>query len=146
MLNPFDRFNSDITAQQVFDHVVFHLSTMEKPSKAVPVMRDPESWVPQDDEGCAYRGSGGSCCAAGYLLASHEYRQDMEAKTFAALDYKIPLRLRPHRTLISDLQDAHDTEWNWEGAQMFAALDDVAESHNLDGNIIRALKWPRINP
>lgn len=131
-LNPFDRFNSDITAQQVFDHVVSHLATMTERSLRTDT---------PDSDSCAYRGQNNSKCAAGYLLADYEYSSVMEGMPFRHRRMYIPARLMPHRNLIAELQGVHDSRGNWTLTRMKQRLQEVAYDHCLDNGMIHMCDW-----
>jgi hypothetical protein len=78
-----------------------------------------ERCVEKDDDYCIYRGDGGKCCAAGWMIPDSEYKQEWEgesvitpseccdewivtgpSKWFEAKGFDVQF--------ISDLQDCHD--------------------------------------
>lgn len=88
---------SQLTEQQVFDHVVAHLRKQGK-----------RSMLPKASEDtCAYRGSDGLKCAAGCLIADDEYNPRLEGYSWSGL---VGMQLVPeaHQNLIARLQRIHD--------------------------------------
>lgn len=97
------------TAQEVFDHVARHLLTQNRKS-----MR-------KDYNGCAYRGKGGTSCAAGCLIADDEYYAKMEGGSWGGLvqRHMVPTN---HAVLISRLQIVHDASLPEEWRERLAGV------------------------
>lgn len=105
------------TAQQVFDQIAVHLLTQKSKSFNV------------DLDACAYKVDG-LMCAAGCLIADHEYKEEFEQVGWEGLveHYDVP---GCHARLIASLQAAHDCcepyEWperlKWIASQY--QLNDV---------------------
>src|SRR5688500_5828501 len=104
------------SAQEVFDHVANHLLTQMK----------------QSTEGgnCSYRGDNGLVCAAGCLLAEHEYQPDFEGMGWLTLvdQGDIP---EQHASLIQRLQGVHDM---YDPEQWRERLQMVSKDYNLTWN------------
>jgi hypothetical protein len=87
-----------------------------------------------DSFGPAYRGLNGTKCAVGHILTDAEYNPFWESKVIARIAEigQLPARLVPHRALLVQLQDAHDTEYceqdrdEWE-----KAMEQIAKEHGL---------------
>lgn len=81
------------TAQEVFDQVRDHLLSQNETSRG--------------DNGCLYHSADGLKCAAGCLVADHEYKKEMEGVEWRGLIDRgyVP---ETHKELISDLQRIHD--------------------------------------
>lgn len=91
------------TEQEVVDQVVQHLLTQKQ--KAV------------GSKGlCVYRDSKGLKCAAGCLIADHEYVPDMEGCQWNMLTFRDYMTTSKHENLILQLQKIHDDidpeDWN----------------------------------
>ncbi len=87
--------------------------------------------------GCAYRGLGGTKCAAGVLIPDEKYERTFEHKRWDQLVEKgwVP---NSHKHLIMRLQTIHDLTkpelWNWElrrAAEEFQLLcPELSEEQN----------------
>ncbi|WOZ57563.1 hypothetical protein [Pseudomonas phage vB_PseuGesM_254] len=94
------------TEQQIFNQVVTHLAKQRKGARLY-------------DKGCAYRGEGGSMCAAGCLIADSEYDPKMDAIGGpTAWDSLVSQGFAPpqHEHFILELQRVHDRYF--EGYEM----------------------------
>lgn len=102
---------SDIYAnhQTLFDHVVGSLIKQGKPSLV-------ELWMNgRRDFSCAYRGDGGTRCAAGWALPDAAYRQGIEGTEIDSVirfGGEATAVLRPYRAMLTALQEAHDNSWD----------------------------------
>lgn len=108
----------DATEQQVFDQVVRHLLKQKARSEGGGY--------------CQYRGPGGLMCAAGCLIADHEYTPEMDdfakGSDWAALVEDDIIPTNAHKKLIIALQQLHDTKepHNWEDElRMFAVKNKL---------------------
>ena len=110
------------TKQETFDEVVAHLRR--------------QGCKAENDDGCAYRGDGGTKCAAGCLIPDEEYRPDLEgcsvldpSMSKASPPGEIVDRLGHDLVLVCDLQRAHDSlsvgSWEWR-------FQKIAEIHGLE--------------
>lgn len=91
---------ADATAQEVYDHIVAHLRKQGR--RSISLLPRHESFS------CAYRGSGGAMCAAGCLIADHEYNKEtMERRSWTLLVEEgiVP---SAHAKLIRGFQITHD--------------------------------------
>lgn len=113
------------TEQEVFDQVAKHLLTQNEKS-LLPGL------------GCAYRGAGGTKCAAGCLIGDDEYNPSMESllwggatSDFSDYEFAVPEK---HRNLIRDLQTIHDTTVieRWK-----IMLKDLASRHSLSTEVLQ---------
>ena len=109
------------TAQEVFDQIAIHL--LKQNSKC------------SGDESldlCRYR-HGELKCAAGYLIAEDEYKDQMETKTWSRL---IDLGLvpdNPHTAIISRLQHMHD---DFDVEDWKSVLREIADMFELNTEAI----------
>lgn len=87
------------TAEEIFDYVEAHLRNQGQRSMARSC-------------NCAYRGEKGRMCAVGCLIADDEYNLSMEGNVVCAIH--LPFRLRPHVSMLRDLQIFHDYEGSWD--------------------------------
>lgn len=86
------------TEQQIFDQVVTHLAKQRKSAYL-------------EEKGCAYRGPGGTMCAAGCLIADSEYDPAMDERSVpTAWDSLVKKGFAPphHEQFILELQRLHD--------------------------------------
>lgn len=90
----------DATAQQVFDQVARHLVKQGKRS-----MKEGSTST------CAYRGTGGTMCAAGCLIADDEYLTIFDPSEGMGWIEIVKEGYAPntHQNLIQTLQNAHDS-------------------------------------
>lgn len=93
----------DATAQQVFDQVATHMLTQGWPSTDTPKKRGFH-----ESADCLYRGKNDRKCAAGCLIADHEYREGMEGKTWTQLSAHFMHVPHAHSEMIRELQKIHD--------------------------------------
>jgi hypothetical protein len=102
---------AEATEQEVFDQVKNHLLT--------------QGVKCESDDTCLYRGENNLKCAAGCLIADHQYMPEMEENNWETLVEKgiVP---SAHSDLIEALQKVHDTctvgTWSnylWEVAREF---------------------------
>lgn len=115
------------TAQEVFDYVVSNLLRQGEKSifpGTISCRRGPNR----------YRGPNGLKCAAGWLIADDEYREEFEGKGWTNL-YRVGSVPATHGFLISSLQDCHDYENN-EIQDWPREFANVARTHNLDTTVI----------
>ena len=65
--------------------------------------------------GCAYRGHLNDMCAVGCLIADDEYSPAMETESVGSLikNFDLPTRLWDHESMLTDLQELHDTCSTW---------------------------------
>lgn len=92
------------TEQQIFDQVVTHLAKQRKGAHL-------------EEKGCAYRGEGGSMCAAGCLIADSEYEPAMDnIGGPTAWDSLVSQGFAPpqHEQFILKLQRIHDSHFGSE--------------------------------
>ncbi|MEM9400465.1 MAG: hypothetical protein AAF984_09675 [Verrucomicrobiota bacterium] len=122
------------TAQEVFDHIAFHLLSQGQKSLASPSMGDFD---------CVYYSLEGLRCAAGSLITQQQYKPEFEGEDWITLSeyQQVP---KSHRNLITLFQDAHDNTRveNWplklidvakqEGLLLPTFLIDFAKQQNLD--------------
>lgn len=128
-----------ISAQEIFDTVVTHLSGMTERSTAHSMIGD----------GCAYRGKDGAMCAVGCLINDDEYNHemdDLDGDSSILSIYErnlLPHRLIPHLRLLEALQSVHDRSDNWTSnkLEMKIRLGIVAERFGLDGSMIDKVEW-----
>jgi hypothetical protein len=106
------------TPQQVFDQVVEHLLRQGKKSKTHI----------GSTCFCSYRGEGNTKCAAGCLIADHEYTVDFEGERWQGLLHR-GFVTEEHKYLIYSLQLVHDYypvhEWPDK-------LRDIADEYGLE--------------
>jgi hypothetical protein len=109
-----------VTAQEVFDHVTKHLLTQNEKSMIAGV----NSVIRK----CAYRGVGGTSCAAGCLIGDDEYNIDFEYRSWSVLVgcEEVPPN---HEVLIQNLQRIHD---NSPTAEWCGRLRQLAAHYNLN--------------
>lgn len=106
------------TAQQVFDQVAKHLIAQNKRSVLLKL------------GGCAYRGEGGTKCAAGCLIADDEYASNWEGSSWGDL-VKAGCVPRNHEALIYELQYLHDLTVD-DAPYWIKRLGKLAEKHKLN--------------
>lgn len=144
-------------AQTIFDTVCTHLYAQKKPAFVFEGVNNRPV--------CAYRGDNGTSCAVGCLIPDEEYYDGMEGSGVTTLfngslsaerlhHSKRPVMtaLSKHVSLLSDLQDAHDTNLFNADTQTVVASDrfdfrklrwtlfEVARKHELDTTVLRGLK------
>lgn len=136
-INPEDRFNEYLTAQEVFDHCVYHLGTMKDQCSVMVYDHVEDVNVPN----CQYRREDGETCAAGYFFKEEEYKPEIENSSILAVieNGYAPVRLNRHRELIFALQRAHDNAGNWnsrkymrEALKLVAVRRDIQDTSILD--------------
>lgn len=88
---------SEWSLQYIFDVVSQHL-----------LAQDDRSYSTAAPFGCAYRGSGGLKCAAGFLIPDDEYHHDMEGSNVWQVPFFTRNFSREQMTLIGKLQVIHD--------------------------------------
>lgn len=121
---------NDHTTQEVFDHVAAHLLSQNTRSRLE------DSHVVG---GCAYRGTRGRTCAAGYIISDDEYHPSIESdkweKALTKLGY-LP-ESTPHTELILSLQDIHDRTpvYDW-----FDSLGELAAEQQLNTQVMDKFK------
>lgn len=112
--------------QEVFDKVVTHLRTQNRPSF-------------EDHEGCMYRGPGGTMCAVGCLIPDNVYDAAMEREGVQAKVVSQVLKTLgftgPQINLLGVLQKEHDAwatkgDGTW-GADQEEAFANVAKNYEL---------------
>ncbi len=113
-------------SQHIFDTVVNHLRTQH--AKSVALNSDGSVKMMGSSPVCLYRSADGKMkCAAGALITDEEYKHSMEGMNIIGVIDRFDLtRLKPHRSMISELQAIHDLHpvEEWEDrfqrlAQMF---------------------------
>ncbi|WP_278939172.1 hypothetical protein [Pseudomonas helleri] len=105
------------TEQQIFDQVVTHLAKQRKGAHL-------------EEKGCAYRGEGGSMCAAGCLIADSEYEPAMDTIGGpTAWDSLVSQGFAPpqHEQFILELQRIHDRHFGSEEMDNDALSDALAK-------------------
>lgn len=121
------------TEQEIFDQVVAHLAKQRVGSF-------------MEGKGCAYRGEGGTMCAAGCLIADDEYSPQMDdlgtPTAWSELAFKgfVP---PDHLDFILELQRIHDGNFKekMSGVELLRALDKfypLAIQNNLSTNVLDA--------
>ncbi|AND75149.1 hypothetical protein pf16_226 [Pseudomonas phage pf16] len=116
------------TAQEVFDQAAVHLLTQKEQSTDV-----------NGGVRCVYRGKNGMKCAAGALIADHEYKPEMDKHGMSGWYALIDRELVPdtHKGLIAGLQGVHD---NFMGPDdLRVMLCDLATSHKLNTDAIKGM-------
>lgn len=106
------------TKQQIFEQVVTHL--LKQNAKSM------------NGGSCAYRGDGGLSCAAGYLIADDEYREEFEDVRWKSLVEKCLVPKR-NANLIDALQLTHDKTDVEHWREQFKR---VAKSYRLKSDFI----------
>lgn len=121
----------EATAQDVFNQVATHLLTQKKRS-----VQSTSSGGSQ----CAYRGSVGTSCAAGCLIADDEYDPEMDSveaigKGWYSLTAKGLVPYTQHDDLIMELQSIHDRNTYADPVTICIhwkiALKDLAKEYGL---------------
>lgn len=105
------------TEQQIFDQVVTHLAKQRKGAHL-------------EEKGCAYRGEGGSMCAAGCLIADSEYEPAMDnIGGPTAWDSLVHQGFAPpqHGQFILELQRIHDRHFGSEEMDNDALSDALSK-------------------
>ena len=94
-----------------------------------------------DDEGCMYRGTNGSMCAVGALIADEHYCPSFEGNGVSSPDLGDKIRAAVARSgycvspsLLSELQRAHDAFCRFE--DVLIQLRNVAKRHKLNPAVI----------
>lgn len=116
------------TAQEVFDQAAVHMLTQKEKSND-----------PQRPSRCLYRNPNGLKCAAGALIADHEYFEVMD-KTGQSGWYSLVDRgtvTATHKLLIANLQSAHDNFNTLD--ELRISLCDVATKHELNTDAIKGM-------
>lgn len=119
------------TEQEIFDQVVAHLAKQRVGSF-------------MEGKGCAYRGEGGTMCAAGCLIADDEYSPQMDdlstPTAWSELAFKgfVP---SDHLDFILELQRIHDGnfEEKMDSGQLWDALNKffpLAINKNLNTKVL----------
>lgn len=136
-------------AQEVFNKVATHLFTQGRQA------------ADEDSHGlggisCRYRASDGTRCAVGVLIPDEVYDSEMEGQDVGSLllglgdvspAYPALTWLVPLRSLLDNLQDVHDFDFNWRSdKEMREALREVAQRHRLDALILDSLSFPEPRP
>jgi len=110
------------TPQQVFEQVANHLLTQN--SKSI-----------NQDGNCVYKNENGLKCAAGSLIHEDEYNSNWEDKFWSCVARD--MGIVNHNTLITDLQNIHDTnkpdEWLDE-------LTSLGNEYNLNITFLNQFK------
>lgn len=113
---------AESSAQEVFDWVAYKL------------LKQNQASVTTGEYGqmCAYRGDGGTKCAAGWLISDDEYKPEFEGNGWhvLALLGDVP---NEHSDMIFELQKIHDhgNPNTWENG-----LYELANLNNLNSDII----------
>ena len=117
------------TDQELFDYVVTNMRKQGRPSVST--------------ECCAYRGKGGTKCAAGFLIDDEHYNMTIEGDSaFEVEAYLVASGVAKDQIgLVDALQSAHDEKISWgvEGTHIpsdwmdsfIRKARDVAEYHGL---------------
>ena len=115
---------NDATPQEVFDQVAAHM-----------LKQNARSTGPEG-RGCRYRGVGNMMCAAGCLIATNEYREDMDegGSSWGELFQRGLIPTRRHMNLIEELQNAHDQQDTMDG--VFEDMRQTARHFALDESIL----------
>lgn len=116
------------TAQEVFDQAAIHLLTQKEQCTDSP-----------NSSRCVYRGRNGMKCAAGALMADHEYKPEMDNHGISGWANLIQRRLVPdvHVQLIINLQSAHDNFLGLDDLRIM--LCDIATKHKLNTDAIKGM-------
>ena len=122
--------------QEIFDKVATHLIAQGKQS--LGYWRQTE-WS-QPALGCAYRGDGGTMCAAGCLIPDDEYDPVFEGMPWNCIAQEVPsfanASVEVHN-LIGSLQTVHDDEKYWETPETLKeALETVANRYSLSAAVL----------
>ena len=116
------------TPQQVFDQVVLHILRQGKVS-----LRTYSDSFGDKQKVCAYRGDGGTKCAAGCLISDEEYSDEMEYKLWTEVVDTFGTGEAHHVYLIERLQWAHDAADGEDFVESFIKkLDPLADAKNLE--------------
>ena len=119
--------------QEIFDKVATHLIAQGKQSMGV-------GYGPLGAAGCAYRGDGGTMCAAGCLIPDDEYKPQFEGIPWVSIANDVPSFLDApdeDHDLIDSLQLVHDDENYWETPETLKdALRDVANCYGLSADVL----------
>jgi hypothetical protein len=127
-------WGAEVSAQEVFDHVVAHLH--EQGVRAAKLMPD------GDVDHCMYRDDEGRACAVGALLSEEEASRigaARQAKSVLSLSELglLPARLCPYVGnirgvgLLGELQSLHDTRPDLRSYDVARSLRVVAAKFNL---------------
>lgn len=107
----------DSTSQQVFDYVVKHLRTQGR-----------QSLNPSTGD-CLYRNPNGLSCAVGCLVKTSEYSRDLEGNSIEAI-VRVGILSGPfwwpHVSLLTALQELHDTEEDFKDPKFERAVRQTA--------------------
>jgi hypothetical protein len=133
------QLSSDLTSQQILDHVTLFLI---KQGRASVVDKGTDAETP------ALRGPDGTMCAMGCLIPDGLYHPGMEGVVSHTLrkgeakfgkstpQYAYFQMLRNHKALLQDLQNVHDDNVSFSGPQFVGrVLDDsreVAKKYRLE--------------
>jgi hypothetical protein len=121
------------TDQEAFDMVVKHLKSMPE-----------RSMKPANIRGlgmrCAYRSRDGLACAIGCMVSDEDART-MDAQPESGIDDLVFAEVvdpgEVSRSLLSQLQDAHDDPDNWDDSGFigWGYLVRVADDHGLEASL-----------
>jgi hypothetical protein len=110
---------------EIFNYVVDHLRLQGKRSIFINNF--------EGDETCAYRGDGGTMCAAGVLIADDEYSPSFEGKSIYTLVRQnlltpdLKKRIEPNEPMISDLQSLHDHHLTYKNGEFTVATKNFID-------------------
>lgn len=122
-----------ITEQEIFEAVCVHLSRQKK-----------RAMLP-DGSACAYRGEGGTKCAAGCLIPDSLYVSGYEGNCASIVVCEWSegslISLDRHASLLEQLQSIHDGPYARNDASTQIALQAVARGYKLNASFINDLTF-----
>ena len=128
--------------QEIFDKVATHLIAQGKQSRAMltHVLKLGAKPVAQGGAGCAYRGDGGTMCAAGCLIPDDEYKPEFEGIPWDCIAQEVPSFANAPQAvhdLIGSLQLVHDDVLSWSSPETLKdALRVVANHYDLSADML----------
>lgn len=127
-----------MTPQEIFNTVAKHLFAQGKRSR---------SEIGDNLDICVYRAPDGSKCAVGVLIPDACYDPQFEGNNVIALlnqfNDVLPRWMDANMSLLSALQDVHDTPENWcSEDRLKDAFRRCADYYSLDSSILAELSFP----
>lgn len=138
-----------MTNQEIFDKVATHLFTQGVRSVSKTCLNDASF----DADYCLYRGPNGTKCAVGCLIPDEDYDPTMENRsaydlftsTVTPMEFPKLEPLNENKDILNRLQTVHDNLSNWATTEtMKSALATVAIRYDLDGKVLKKLKFKKI--
>jgi hypothetical protein len=121
------QYNLDeMTAQEAVEASFVHLL-----EQSVRSMSPNHTILPK----CAYKGSEGTCCAAGIFIQNYE--ESMENSTWLTIS-KYPGESDAHNTLVESLQEIHD---GIEVCNWLIEMKSFCEFNELDDSFLNGWSW-----